>query len=578
MAGDDLAPPEPMGRLKPGTELNGVFVIDSLLATGGMGEVYRGRSIAAGDEVAIKVIRSDLARSDTALALFRKEAAALYKLSHEAIARFFLFSVDPAIKRAYLAMEFVEGRSIEERIEAHGPMSAEDVATFARRVAAGLQVAHENGIIHRDISPDNIILAGDDVRKAKIIDFGIARSTGLGSNTTVIGGGFAGKYNFVSPEQLGLFDGDVRAASDIYSLGLVMAAALRGKPIDMSGSQLEVIRKRQIVPDLSEIESRFLPLLTRMLQPEPSGRPQSMTEVVEWCRRIVEAQPAGGRTVIAPQTRAAPDASERTPPPIEPAAKRSRLKLFGVAALVICSASAGLLFTLPRTGDDEPKANPSTSHPQPPSEQARLGTPDSMRRFIEGYDGGACFKITSTRLKPDAAHIEGIGLSADAFVALDNAFKAAFKIEAEIGFRSVTPSQCAAVTFLGTTRFNPTLAPRIEINVTELRNGETVSGAVSAGRDLSLELLLVAEDGFAQNVTNIVRSSSQRSFDIRMTRPSSASPKPQLLLAVATTKPLPMLLITKPTHADQLFPALASASRELGADIGIAFEYIVVKD
>jgi serine/threonine-protein kinase len=79
-----------------------------------------------------------------------------------------------------------------------------------RRIAAGLQVAHECGIIHRDVSPDNIILPGGDVSRAKIIDFGIARSTQL-SDGTVIGSGFAGKYNYVSPEQLGLFGGDVSA-------------------------------------------------------------------------------------------------------------------------------------------------------------------------------------------------------------------------------------------------------------------------------------------------------------------------------------------------------------------------------
>ncbi|TGR68704.1 serine/threonine protein kinase, partial [Mesorhizobium sp. M2D.F.Ca.ET.223.01.1.1] len=107
--------------------------------------------------------------------------------------------------------------------------------------------------------------------------FGIARSATGGE--TLIGGRFAGKYNYVSPEQLGLYGGDVSEQSDIYSLGLVLAAALRGKPLDMSGSQYEVIEKRRTVPDLSGINPDFQALIEAMLQPDPRDRPASMAEI-----------------------------------------------------------------------------------------------------------------------------------------------------------------------------------------------------------------------------------------------------------------------------------------------------------
>jgi serine/threonine-protein kinase len=132
-------------------------------------------------------------------------------------------------------MEFVDGLPLSEVLE-KGPLSYEAVRSLQRRLAAGLQAAHELGVVHRDISPDNIILPGGDVTRAKIIDFGIARSATLGG-ATIIGGGFAGKYNYVSPEQLGLSGGDVTGKSDIYSMGLVLAEALTGRPIDMGGSQ-----------------------------------------------------------------------------------------------------------------------------------------------------------------------------------------------------------------------------------------------------------------------------------------------------------------------------------------------------
>src|SRR5262245_38652785 len=265
------------GRISPGTRLNGIFEIDHPLASGGMGEVYKGHTIQTGDAVAIKMLRSDMAENEAALALFRKEASALHNLHHDAIVRYFVFTVEPVLQRPYLAMEFVEGQSLSDLLR-QGPLTFEAARTLMMRVAAGLQAAHERGIIHRDVSPDNIIIQAGDVARAKIIDFGIARSTRLGAGT-VIGSGFAGKYNYVSPEQLGLYGGDVGARSDIYSLGLVLVEALTGQAIDMGGNQADVVEKRRRVPDLKHIDLRIQPLIERMLQPNPADRPLSMAEV-----------------------------------------------------------------------------------------------------------------------------------------------------------------------------------------------------------------------------------------------------------------------------------------------------------
>ncbi len=263
-----------------GTRLNGIYEIDRLIATGGMGEVYRGHAIETGDTVAIKMIRPDFAQNDAALALFRKEAAALHNLNHEAIVRYYVFSIDPALGSPYLAMEFVDGQSLSDRIR-HGPLSVEEANILRKRIASGLDAAHELGIIHRDISPDNIILPGGQIGRAKIIDFGIARSTRLGEGT-VIGGGFAGKHNYVSPEQLGLCGGEVTGKSDIYSLGLVLAEALSGRPLDMGGTQMDIVEKRRRIPDLANVDKRLRPLLARMLEPRPADRPASMADVASW--------------------------------------------------------------------------------------------------------------------------------------------------------------------------------------------------------------------------------------------------------------------------------------------------------
>jgi len=166
---------------------------------------------------------------------------------------------------------------------------------LVRRLASGLQAAHDIGIFHRDISPDNIILPEGDIGRAKIIDFGIARFA-LGDGT-IIGGGFAGKLMYVSPEQLGLAGAVVTARSDIYSFGLVLAYALLGRPLDMGGTQAQVLEKRKSVPDLSGVDGRLRPLIKRMLQPDPAQRPGSMAEIAAWCMD----QPMAGSAWAVPR-------------------------------------------------------------------------------------------------------------------------------------------------------------------------------------------------------------------------------------------------------------------------------------
>jgi serine/threonine-protein kinase len=198
-------------------------------------------------------------------------------------------------------MEFVEGPSLKKRLGL-GPLPLGDVRILQKRIASALEVAHQHGVVHRDISPDNLIMPDGDVRSAKVIDFGIARARRAGEET-ILGGGFAGKLNYASPEQLGLAGGDVTPKSDIYGFGLVLAEALLGRPIDMAGSQADMIDKRRVVPDLSGIEPTIRPLIQAMLQPRPESRPASMAEVAAW----EPATPKAARALRAP-----PVASERS--------------------------------------------------------------------------------------------------------------------------------------------------------------------------------------------------------------------------------------------------------------------------
>jgi serine/threonine protein kinase len=315
MSADDKTRISPqVANTAVGTQLSGIYELDERIAFGGMGEVYRGHNIQTGDHVAIKIVLPEFARDQTILSLFRKEASILNHLSHDAVVRYHVFTIDPGIGRPYLAMEFVDGASLYD-IMRRGPMPTEEVRKLCHRLASGLSAVHQAGAIHRDLSPDNIILPGGRVDRAKIIDFGIARSATVGGET-LIGGKFAGKYNYVSPEQLGLYSGDVSEQSDIYSLGLVLAAALRGKPIDMSGSQFEIIEKRRAVPDLSDVDDDFRDIVEAMLQPDPRDRPVSMADIARMTRG--EDEGTTPPTSITPRNRPAlPPAGQTLAPDLK---------------------------------------------------------------------------------------------------------------------------------------------------------------------------------------------------------------------------------------------------------------------
>jgi len=257
----------------------GTYEIELLINRGGMGEVYRGKNVHTGDPVAIKIVLPHLAHDPMIEALFQKEAKVLGRLAHDAIVRYHTYMNPPEIGRPSLIMEFVEGKALGDRIK-EGPMTEDEVRILLRRIASGLGRAHEAGVVHRDLSPDNIILAGGDVKHAKIIDFGIAKSSMKGDRT-LLQGQFAGKFGFVAPEQLGAYEGNIDGRTDIYSLALLMAGACRGKTLKMGASIIEAVRSRSCVPDLSEVYPGLAPLLAHMLQPDPADRPASMAVVID---------------------------------------------------------------------------------------------------------------------------------------------------------------------------------------------------------------------------------------------------------------------------------------------------------
>ncbi len=261
--------------LRPGTLLNNTQRIEALIGRGGMGEVYRATNIHTGDHDAIKVIRPDLASDPQVRELFRREAGALRKVRHPSVVSYEgVFGDDSG--RLFLVMDFVDGPSLASLI-ARGPLAPADVRRVGAQVAQGLAAAHSRGVVHRDLSPDNVVLRGGSLDHAVLIDFGVAKR--LDGASTLIGSGFAGKLDYCSPEQCGLYDAAVDHRSDIYSLGLVLAAAAVGRPLPMGSSLARAVKARESTPDLSNVPEDLRRDLGRLLEPDPLRRVQSMHEV-----------------------------------------------------------------------------------------------------------------------------------------------------------------------------------------------------------------------------------------------------------------------------------------------------------
>lgn len=358
-----------------GTLINNNYEVKEVLKAGGMGEVYRGENVYTGDPVAIKVVLPELAEDEKVGLMFMREARTLSQLADEAIVRYYNFVKDPAIDRYCLIMEFIRGVPLSDHTAQKGPIPPEQGMTLMRRLAKGLEKAHAREVIHRDLSPDNVMLPDDAVSEAVIIDFGIAKSNVVKEGT--VAGQFAGKFKYVSPEQLGHFGGDIGPATDIYGLALLIAAAVIGKPIDMGSSIVEAVQRRQSIPDLSAVPELMRPLIAHMLEPDPRHRPANMGAVIRMIDNPdqIPAQYWDGRPPPPPQ------ATTGTPRSLRPAPV----------------AVPG--FQAPPTGSQPPYSSPPRSLPptslapqsvpplsQPPSQSTQTGSLPPLGE--EGRRGG----------------------------------------------------------------------------------------------------------------------------------------------------------------------------------------------
>ena len=208
----------------------GRYHIDARLGQGGFGSVYRAEQEGLSRHVALKVIRRDLAAREEMILRFQREMKATARIEHPNTVRLYDFgqTEDGAL---YLAMELLQGRTLTEALTQDGPMPPERVAHVGAQIAEALWAAHSEGVIHRDLKPDNVMLLERYGRQdqVKVLDFGIARlthGTADGPSLTTTGA-IMGTPSYMSPEQI--TGQPVDAASDLYALGVVLYRLICGK-------------------------------------------------------------------------------------------------------------------------------------------------------------------------------------------------------------------------------------------------------------------------------------------------------------------------------------------------------------
>jgi serine/threonine protein kinase len=277
-----LAPsdwPDSLGRL-------GAYEIKGYLGRGGMGVVLKAFDPALRRNVAVKVLSAALASSGAARQRFLREARAAAAVVHPHVVG--VYAVVEAAGQPFLVMEYVPGRSLQERLDRQGPLALTEILRIGMQTADGLAAAHAQGLVHRDVKPANILLE-DDVERVRLTDFGLARAAAEAALTR--SGVVAGTPHFMSPEQALGKAADQRA--DLFSLGSTLYASCAGHPPFRADSPLAVLKrvceeKPRPLLDINPETPRWLEaIIARLMHKDPARRFQTAAEVSDLFRRCL---------------------------------------------------------------------------------------------------------------------------------------------------------------------------------------------------------------------------------------------------------------------------------------------------
>ena len=323
-----------------GTSLSGRYRLDQQIGTGGMSTVYRAFDTVLERQVAVKLMHRDMAGHPDQLERFRREARAVAQLNHPHIVQVIDAGEDDNMP--YIVFEYVEGETLKDRIRRYGRLPVPEAIAYAIEIAWALGAAHDRGIVHRDVKPQNVLV--DEEGSAKVTDFGIART--LDQQGLTADGRVLGTTDYVSPEQA--LGHAVTGQSDLYSLGVVLFEMLTGDVPFHGENQVAVAMKhvREELPDLQyrrpEVSSALAAVLDRMTAKDLTVRYASAHDLIDDLEEIfaIESSRAGQTTGEATQILRALPAPKRSRLPLR---MRTSMRIVVPFLILVAAATAAIL-------------------------------------------------------------------------------------------------------------------------------------------------------------------------------------------------------------------------------------------
>ena len=326
-----------------GELIAGRYEVQELVGTGGMSSVYRAHDRLLERDVAIKVLHEQFTADGEYVERFRREARAVAQLSHPNIVT--VIDRGEQDDRQFIVFEYVDGENLKALIDREGPLPEREAIELALQVARALGFAHEEGLVHRDVKPQNVLL--NDGRQAKVTDFGIARSLDVHGGLTQTGT-VMGTSDYIAPEQAR--GSRVDAQSDIYSLGTVLYELLTGE-VPFAGDNFVAVAMQHInqpPPSVRERRPELSPcvdeVVRRAMAKEPRDRFRSMEELcaaLNDCLAELDGVTGAQTMVVAPQRR------RRRSRPARPPAERPSVwpLIMLLAGLAVLAGILAAVFT-----------------------------------------------------------------------------------------------------------------------------------------------------------------------------------------------------------------------------------------
>lgn len=424
------------------TELAGYRLVRRI-AIGGMAEVFRAERISDGAPVAIKLLLPQHARDPEFVRMLADEARLQGSLVHPNLVR--VLELGRAGKRPFIALELVDGAALRDVLRA-GPLPPRAAVHVVAEIVAALEVVHAAGVIHRDVTPENVLCARTG--EIRLGDFGIARSAIIGGRTRT--GVVKGKLAYLSPEQV---KGEtVDGRSDLYAAGLVLFEAVTGEPFLRGGSELELLRAAEAPVFRPTGDAGIDAVLAAVLAVDPGARPQTARDLAA---RLAELgpDPTGLVERIEAAARAAADDDEPRPGTVRVAARpqrrwSARLALPIAGAIAVAAAIAGVVVVRGSSGRATPDAGGPTDAAVtgPPFDAAAPGAPiDAPAAIAASIDAGATAPLGATAAadagrRPAAGDASGAGADRDAATARPRAADATPAARADAGDATPDPA------------------------------------------------------------------------------------------------------------------------------------------